>query len=101
MLDEIDVVEAANEIEGYMRAYAFKIVVVADLFQKLAMGTHLTGFAANNAAADGDIPEIRPAFFEGLTLLDEHLTFGVEDANVNHQMIFAFVQRLSTLVGFT
>ena len=63
----------------------FKVKFQPQFLLQLPLCGLLGGLSCLNAAANGDVPQVRPALLEGLPLLDEHFAPGIEDADMHHQ----------------
>ena len=85
--DGVDVIEADAEMDGHLRPVEGE--VEAKFLLCLALGGGVAGVAGHGAASHGQIPHTRPAVFEGLALLDEHLPLAVEDEHVHHHVVAA------------
>ena len=86
-LDQKHVVKATREIHGHQRTDFGKVVTDTEFLEKLAFSRLLRALPRKRASARRDVPANRSTLLERLTLLHEHFPFGVEEANVDDQVV--------------
>ena len=73
----------------------------SDFLQNLPMSANGTAFSGGYRATYGQIPHAAPGGFEICPVLDQHFALGIENTDVDYQMIPILGNRFTPYHGFS